>query len=127
VAGEDPFDANDPMARTVIVPSPSNRTKSSRPSNVASKPDRRTVPRGNMLDIRVPKSGESFDASAYPNPLIRAAGPILMSATQLKDTLTNSDASAVRTRMSAEMRAFDQNAKNFGVSIPQTNAARYIL
>lgn len=127
MAGEDPFDANDPMARTVIVPSPSNRTKSSRPSNVASKPDRRTVPRGNMLDIRVPKSGESFDASAYPNPLIRAAGPILMSATQLKDTLTNSDASAVRTRMSAEMRAFDQNAKNFGVSIPQTNAARYIL
>jgi len=88
VAGNDPFDANDPMARTVIVP---------------------------------------IDPSAYPNPLIRAAGPILMSATQLKDTLTNADPSAVRTRMSSEMRAFDKNAKNFGVSIPQTNAARYIL
>ena len=50
-----------------------------------------------------------------------------MSAIQLKETLSNSDPNAVRKRMSAEMRAFDQNAKNFGVSISQTNAARYLL
>jgi len=112
------------MARTVIVPSPSNRRRGEKSAAAPRVP--RPVPR-NKLDLPVPKSGASFDPSAYPNPLVRAAGPILMSATQLKDTLTNSDPSAVRTRMSAEMRAFDKNAKNFGVSIPQTNAARYIL
>lgn len=126
MAGNDPFNANDPMARTVIVPSPSNR-KSGQSKNAAQHVERRSAPRNAGLNLPVPKSGESFDPSAYPNPLIRAAGPILMSATQLKDTLTNADPSAVRTRMSSEMRAFDKNAKNFGVSIPQTNAARYIL
>lgn len=122
MSGSDPFDSNDPMSKTVIIPSPGNRSKSTLQGK-----NRRLAPRRSQLDLPVPKSGESFDASGYPNPLVRAAGPLLMSATQLKDTLTNSDPSAVRTRMSQEMRAFDQNAKNFGVSIPQTNAARYIL
>ena len=118
----DPFNPsdNDPMARTVMVPSPSNR----KPRGVARQPvDGSTSSR----NFTVPKSGKSFDLAAYPNPLIRAAGPLLMSAIQLKETLSNSDPNAVRKRMSAEMRAFDQNAKNFGVSISQTNAARYLL
>jgi len=82
---------------------------------------------GHRRNIAIPKSGDSFDPAAYPNPLIRAAGPILMSAIQLKDTLTNPDPGSVRRRMSEEVRAFDRNAKAFGVSIPQTNAARYVL
>lgn len=116
----------DPMARTVIIPSPSNLS-TPRPED-ADKPAtlRSSLPEQN-LDFAIPKSGESFDPSAYTNPLVRAAGPILLSAIQVKDTLTNPDPGGVRKRMSAEIRAFDSNAKAFGVSIPQTNAARYIL
>ncbi len=118
----DPFNPseNDPMARTVMVPRPSNtQPKNTSPLSASSNVSHK--------QFTVPKSGKSFDLAAYPNALVRAAGPLLMSAIQLKDTLSNSDPNAVRKRMSAEMRAFDQNAKNFGVSISQTNAARYLL
>lgn len=117
----DPFNPNDsdPMARTVIVPSPSNTQPRGR--------QRPTSSESSSRKFSVPKSGKSFDLAAYPNALVRAAGPLLMSAIQLKDTLSNTDPNAVRKRMSTEMRAFDQNAKNFGVSISQTNAARYLL
>jgi len=119
---DDPFtpSGQDPMASTVIVPSPSNTRR-------ASAADAKSQPKLKPLKLRIPKSGHSFDLAAYPNALIRAAGPLLMSAIQLKSTLSNSDPNAVRKRMSDEMRAFDQNAKNFGVSISQTNAARYML
>ena len=114
--------AADPMARTVVIPSPQNRTA---PAPAAAAP---TWRRTDAVSVgAVPKSGHSFDASAYPNPLVRAAGPLLVSAQQLKDTLTHPDPNAVRTRISQEIRAFDSNAKAFGVSIPQTNAARYVL
>jgi len=118
----DPFNPldNDPMARTVVVPSPSN----TKPRGASGHPQPAV---SSSRQFAVPKSGKSFDLAAYPNALVRAAGPLLMSAIQLKDTLSNSDPNAVRKRMSAEMRAFDQNAKNFGVSISQTNAARYLL
>ena len=121
----DPFNpgsgkaAADPMARTVVVPRPSNA------SSAAGAPPAAAQPVG--MPLEVPRSGDSFDLSAYPNPLVRAAGPLIFSAIQLKDTLDNADPNAVRKRMSNEMRAFDQNAKNFGVSIAQTNAARYLL
>jgi len=114
---------SDPMARTVIVPRPSNAIGGeTQPSQNLAKSKR--IP---GVNIAVPRSGSAFDLSAYPNPLLRAAGPLVFSAIQLKDTLGNSDPNAVRKRMSKEMRAFDKNAKNFGVSIAQTNAARYVL
>jgi len=113
----DPFSANDPMARTVIVPQPGNAPK----AQLA--PPKPALP----ADELVAKSGVSFDVNAYPNPLVRAAGPILLSAMQLRGTLTNSDPQKVRKRIAAEMRGFEHNAKGFGVSAPQVNAGRYIL
>lgn len=126
----DPFDPadkpdSDPLARTVIVPSPRNMPPAQGMQPGQARPVRTGF--NHLHDTAIPKSGSSFDLSAYSNPLIRAAGPILMSAMQLKESVSNSDPEGVRARMSGEMRAFDHNAKNFGVTIPQTNAARYIL
>jgi len=116
----DPFVANDPMARTVIVPQPKNVPRASNAPAGAAK--------SQSYDATVKaKSGESFDLDAYPNPLLRAAGPVLVSATQLRDTLTNADPAATRKRIAQEIRGFESNAKGFGVSAPQVSAARYIL
>ncbi len=117
---DDPFSANDPLARTVIVPQPGNAPK----VQVAPPKQGYRTAEGN---IKSAQTGIPFDVNAYPNPLVRAAGPILLSAMQLRGTLTNADPQKVRKRIAAEMRAFEHNAKGFGVSTPQVNAARYIL
>lgn len=114
----------DDLARTVISrPQPSNRRATDATPRAAAPVE----VHNDRLAQFIPDVGESFDVSAYPNPLIRAAGPILMSVMQLKNSLTNPDPAAVRKRMSAEIRDFDSNAKRFGVSMQQVTPARYML
>jgi len=68
---------------------------------------------------------EISDSSA--NPLIAAGATLLTLASQLRGAVSHADVPALRQRALQEVKAFDQRAREAGVSPEDVNTARYAL
>jgi type VI secretion system protein ImpK len=61
------------------------------------------------------------------DPLVRAAGPLLMLAGRLRNTTDASDIAGLRRQLVADVRGFEERARAAGVATDQIAAARYAL
>ncbi len=61
------------------------------------------------------------------NPLVRAAGPLLLLAGRLRRAAAPIDTTALRIRLAADVRTFDKRVLDSGVPADQAEAARYAL
>jgi type VI secretion system protein ImpK len=61
------------------------------------------------------------------DPLFHAAGPLLLLAGRLRQTAQPMDTGALRRQLVAEVRGFEEKARNAGVPADQLAAARYAL
>jgi type VI secretion system protein ImpK len=61
------------------------------------------------------------------DPLVRAAGPLLLLAGRLRYAGTAPDMAGLRRQLIAEVRGFEERAQQAGVSTDQIAAARYAL
>jgi len=61
------------------------------------------------------------------DPLVRAAGPLLLLAGRLRHTAEAADTAGLRRQLVAEVRSFEEQARASGVPTEQIAAARYAL
>ena len=116
---DDPFAS--PLDRTVIIPTPGGAASAPKAS---TPPPRSAAPPASAGSRQL---GDGFDPHAADDPLVRAAAPLLLSAAQIRQTVSASDPAALRKRIVDEVRAFDAFAKAAGVQSAAAQAARYML
>jgi len=107
---DDPFADLPDTDRTVMRPRPGGRDA---PAPAAAE----AVPRG--LDDRMPLTG--------PNPLIRAASPLLAALVRIRGRASHPDPDGLRRSMAAAVREFEQRALATGLDTRSLRAARYAL
>ncbi|MCK0195919.1 type IVB secretion system protein IcmH/DotU [Ancylobacter sp. 6x-1] len=133
----DPFDDND--GRTVFRPNPGGR----RPSPAPTAPDiaapQAPVARDNWGS---PQEREPPPAQAYPrpallerslmtlpqkNPIMRAAGPLLLLLGRLRVALMRASFAELMDHAAETIKAFDVEVHKAGVPAAQATAAKYVL
>ena len=118
---DNPFAEPDDSDRTVIRPVPGGR----RPVAVDAtptlppEPPPRPVPQGEPVDRAALAVGAT--------PLAIAAAPLLQLLGRLRNTATPPDAGDLRERAVAELRRFEQAARDGGVPMDQLRPAHYAL
>ncbi|MFC3550060.1 type IVB secretion system protein IcmH/DotU [Lysobacter cavernae] len=61
------------------------------------------------------------------NPLVQAASPLLLLAVQLRHSAAMPDVARLREQVMAQVRRFEQRAREGGASVEAVTAARYVL
>lgn len=75
----------------------------------------------------LPGSALEEFAGCSDNPLIRAATPLLVLASQLRGSANAADPKQIQQRAVAEIRAFEERARAQGCTGIEVNTARYLL
>ncbi len=125
MSSDNPFAEPDDSDRTVIRPKPGGRRAgSAQPAGAATSPEpaRAAVPE-DMPSTPVDRAALAVGAT----PLAIAAAPLLQLLGRLRNTATPPDAGDLRERAVAEMRRFEQAARDGGVPMDQLRPAHYAL
>ncbi|MDH3465217.1 MAG: type IVB secretion system protein IcmH/DotU [Gammaproteobacteria bacterium] len=112
--------------RTIIVPSPGGRGP--KPLEIAPAPP--TPPVSPIPPLNQPAfigNPEQAFASVGVNPLVAAANPLLILASQLGNTITHDDVGGLQQRVLSEIRSFESQAQANSIDPQITSTARYIL
>lgn len=128
---DDPFAPSD---ATILRPRPGRRPGAPPSGNIppgggppppGSRPPAAPAPgpgpggfEGNLRD---------FLTIAGPNPLLQSAVPLLVLAGRLRGQVSNADVESLRRQCVQEVRAFEERARQAGVSAEDSLAARYVL
>jgi type VI secretion system protein ImpK len=119
---DDPFAS--PRDGTVLRPRPGAGRQgraepySSAPSSAGATPERRAEP---------PAAPLTDFAVGGGNPLLQAATPLLVLAGRLRSALSHPDIGGLRRQTLAEIRRFEERARDAGVPSETVVAARYAL
>jgi len=116
---DDPFAEPEESEHTVIRPTPGGRRGAAPEAGAPAGAPQAPPPLGDGEPLPVPLIGV--------NALVSAASPILHLAVRLKSSVTHNDVEGLRTRVVAEVKAFERRAAQAGVSAEVVRAARYAL
>jgi type VI secretion system protein ImpK len=103
-----------------------------RPPDVAPPPQAASAPQPTAREAPsgavAPGGGGRFEFSATGlDPLVAAAGPLLLLAGRLRHTTDAADTAGLRRQLVEEVRQFEETARRQGVVAEQIAAARYAL
>ncbi len=113
MAGEDPFGLNDPERTQILRPRPGGRGPEAPPP----RPLAAAPPTGAALPEGTPGLG----------PLVQAAHGILLLVPRLRGPRPPMEPMALRARMEAELRRFEERAYAKGVDSRQVQLGHYVL
>ncbi|MGH8502214.1 MAG: type IVB secretion system protein IcmH/DotU [Gammaproteobacteria bacterium] len=114
---DDPFASPGADDRTVIKPTPGQRTAAPQSAPVPPSPARAT----GGVEPRASADGPGL------NPLTNAATGLLALVNQLRGTTSHPDVNGVREHVVGQIRAFEQTARDTGAAPETVLAARYAL
>jgi len=127
-----------PGDRTIIKPRPGAGRGTANPAGAAPPPPIPPVPPPSSVqaDPRRSAAAPSVEAAAPGrlefsatglDPLVAAAGPLLLMAGRLRHTTDAADTAGLRRQLVADVRQFEEQARSAGVAAEQVAAARYAL
>jgi type VI secretion system protein ImpK len=129
---DDPFSEPDDSERTVIRPVPGGRRPPpaapppAAPSPFASRPMAPPPPMASTA--AAPMSSEGAENISFGlNPLVAAAAPLLQLLGRLRTTYSQPNVDDLRERTIAQVRTFEQQARDTGVPMEQLRPAHYAL
>ncbi len=117
---DDPFLTPENTDRTVLRPSPGGR----RPGAPAPASP---LPPSMGRSGDAPYSSDLRQLGSSVNPLVRCASPLLVTAAQLRHTLSHADPNGLRNRLIGEIREFESCARAQGIPEATVLPARYVL
>jgi type IV/VI secretion system ImpK/VasF family protein len=123
--GEDPIE----RGRTIVRPKPrGDRPRAEIPAPPPFPPLRSGGGTARPQVAAQPGAITTYNlAGSGLNPLVRAAGPLLLLAARLRRTAGPIDCTDLRTRLAAEVNTFDKRLQRSAVVADQAEAARYAL
>ena len=127
-----------PGDRTVIKPRPGAGRAPTSPGGLPPQPSAPVVPQPPIPQSppRYASPPPAADAAAPGklefsgtglDPLVAAAGPLLLLAGRLRHTTDAADTAGLRRQLVADVRQFEERARGAGVAADQIAAARYAL
>jgi len=127
MASDNPFAEPDDSDRTIIRPAPGGRRPAARPP-AAAPAAAPFVDQPAASFASAPEEPGARSALAIGNsPLAVAASPLIQLLARLGNTATAPDSGSLRERAVAEMRRFEQVARDGGVPMEQLRPAHYAL
>ena len=124
---DNPFDEPEDQDRTVIRPTPGGRRGVSVSPQTAAGPVATSPPPRPIQAAPVLSGIGAEMASLGDNKLLVAAAPLLQLLARLRNTANPPDASDLGARVLAELRKFEQAARDGGVPMEQLRPAHYAL
>jgi type VI secretion system protein ImpK len=122
MSGDNPFAEPDDSDRTQIIrPVPGGRPRTAPP------PAATTAPPAHPTPPPAAVSGPAETVRVGRSPLLAAAAPLLQLLSRLRNTLSQPDSGMLRDRAVAEVRQFEQVARDSGVPMDQLRPAHYAL
>jgi len=118
MASDNPFAEPNDSDRTVFIPSPGGRRAAAAPAPAAAPPPPPIA--------AVSADGPDHIATGA-NPLLAAASTLLALLARLRNTARPPDAGDLRERAVAELRRFEQVARETGTGMEQLRPAHYAL
>jgi type VI secretion system protein ImpK len=115
---DNPFSEPEDAERTVIRPIPGGRRSASPPPSDGGPPPPAAAPG---------TEGGAQSVSMGLSPLVAAAGPLLQLLARLRNTLNPPDSGDLRERAVAQIRAFEQRARDTEVPMELLRPAHYAL
>ncbi|TBW36594.1 type VI secretion system protein TssL [Siculibacillus lacustris] len=139
---DDPFDTSDRGDRTVFRPNPGGR----RPAAPAAPPPgaapaapqaptprddwglvQRQTPEGPAVVTRPMMLKRDQMIVPHQNPIMRAAGPMLVLLGRLRIALMRASFAELMEHVAESLKAFELDVRAAGIDDAQTNAAKYVL
>ena len=110
--------------KTILRPMPGGRKPQTTTSSTPPTPPSSPSPANN---ISISENVREQIATGSQNPITGAAIALLSVVAQLRNTASHPDVAGLRTSMIEEIKRFEINVKNKGVSGEQVQSARYAL
>lgn len=124
---DDPFFGDENSDRTVLKPTPGGRRSPAPKQGATPRP---APPSGPPRGAPPPRaSGANVVRVVTPgmNPLVDSAGSLLALATQLRSSMTHADPAGLNQHIAAEIKIFEDTARERGCKPEAVLAGRYAL